>query len=249
VKDLDDPKRGEELRGLIQRKAGLRSYYLDTYRRYAECLRRCPTDGIALEVGSGGGFAKEVVPEIVTSDTLPYSGVDQVIDATKMPFQEGTVKAIFMLNVFHHIPDVESFLKEAERCLKPEGRLLIVDQHPGWIGWPIYRFLHHEGFNSKAEDWRFQSSGPLSGANGALAWIVFNRDRDKFQARFPALQMVKYQPHTPLQYWLSGGLKRWSLLPSWAVGWVVRVDRLLIEASPEFGAFVDVEIVKRQIAS
>jgi len=247
VKELDDPKRVEELRSLIQRKPGLRSYYLDTYRRYAECLQRCPTDGIALELGSGAGFVKEVIPEILTSDTLPYSGVDRVIDATKMPFKDSSIKAIFMLNVFHHIPDVGSFLKEAERCLKPEGRLLIVDQHPGWIGWPIYRFVHHEGFNSKAEDWRFQSTGPLSGANGALAWIVFSRDRDKFQARFPALQLLKYQPHTPLRYWLSGGLKPWSLVPTWAVDWVVRLDKLLIEASREFGAFVDVEVVKRRI--
>src|SRR5215472_6094339 len=249
MNDLDDPARIEDLRRLIQKKAGLRHYYLEAYGRYSQCLQRCPGEGIALELGSGGGFVKEVIPEIVTSDTLPYSGVDRVIDATRMPFQNDSLKAIFMLNVFHHIPDVAAFLKEAERCLKPEGRLLIVDQHPGWIGWPIYRFLHHEGFDSKAEEWRFQSSGPLSGANGALAWIVFNRDRDKFQARFPALQLVKYQPHTPLRYWLSGGLKRWSLLPSWAVDWVVRVDRLLIQASSEFGAFEDVEIVKRRIAS
>src|SRR5215469_5333645 len=186
MNELDDPARIEDLRRLIQNKAGLRHYYLEAYGRYSQCLQRCPSEGIALELGSGGGFVKELIPEILTSDTLPYSGVDRVIDATKMPFKDGSVKAIFMLNVFHHIPDVGSFLKEAERCLKSAGRLLIVDQHPGWISWPIYRFLHHEGFNSKAEDWRFQSSGPLSGANGALAWIVFNRDRDKFQARFPA---------------------------------------------------------------
>jgi len=248
LKDLDDPQREEELRSLIQRKPGLRSYYADTYLRYAECLRRCPPDGIAVELGSGGGFVKEVIPEIVTSDTLLYASVDRVIDATKMPFGDSSLRAIFMLNVFHHIPDVELFLKEAERCLKPEGRLLIVDQHPGWIGWPIYRFIHHEGFDSKAEEWRFESSGPLSGANGALTWIVFNRDRDKFQARFPALQMLKYQPHTPLRYWLSGGLKPWSLVPKWGVDWVVQLDELLIKASPEFGAFVDVEIVKRPAA-
>ncbi len=247
VNDLDDPKRVEELRSLIQRKPGLRSYYLDTYRRYTDCLRRCPPEGIGLELGSGAGFVKDVIPDIVTSDTLPYSGVDRVIDATKMPFEDNTLKAIFMLNVFHHIPDVAAFLKEAERCLKPGGRLLIVDQHPGWIGWPIYRFLHHEGFDSKTKDWRFQSTGPLSGANGALAWIVFNRDRDKFRARFPALELVKYQPHTPLKYWLSGGLKRWSLLPKWGVDWVSRADKLLLKASREFGAFLDVEIVKRSV--
>jgi len=249
MNDLNDPGRIEKLRRLIQEKAGLRSYYLDAYRRYSQCLQRCPAEGIALELGSGGGFVKEVIPEVLTSDTLPYAGVDRVIDATRMPFRDSSLKAIFMLNVFHHIPDVATFLKEAERCLKPGGHLLIVDQHPGWIGWPIYRFLHHEAFDIKAEDWRFQSTGPLSGANGALAWIVFQRDQDKFKALFPNLRLLKYEPHTPLAYWLSGGLKQWSLVPKWAVGWVARMDRLLIKASKEFGAFVDIEVVKRNIGS
>jgi SAM-dependent methyltransferase len=244
VNNLDDPGRIEELRRLIQNKAGLRSYYLDIYRRYSECLQRCPKDGIAIELGSGGGFVKEVIREVITSDTLPYAGVDRVIDATKMHFPDSSLKAIFMLNVFHHIPDVAAFLKEAERCLKPEGRLLIVDQHPGWIGWPIYRFIHHEPFHPKAKDWQFDSTGPLSGANGALAWIVFQRDRDKFKALFPNLRILRYEPHTPLQYWLSGGLKHWSLVPKWGVGLVGQVDRILIKASREFGAFVDIEIVK-----
>jgi SAM-dependent methyltransferase len=249
VNELDDPQRGEELRRLIQAKPALRSYYLNAYRRYSQCLERCPSEGIALELGSGGGFAKKVIPEMLTSDTLPYSGVDKVIDATKMPFDDGTLKAIFMLNVFHHIPDVGAFLKEAQRCLKPEGHLLIVDQHPGWIGWPIYRFLHHEPFDPSAQDWRFHSTGPLSGANGALAWIVFRRDRDKFKALFPMLEILKYEPHTPLGYWLSGGLKHWSLLPKWGVDWVARVDSLLIKASKEFGAFVDIDVVKLRAGS
>lgn len=244
VNNLDDPGRIEELRNLIQGKAGLKSYYLDVYRRYSECLERCPREGIALELGSGGGFVKEIIPELVTSDALPYSGVDRVIDATKMPFEDASLKAIFMVNVFHHIPDVAAFLKEAERCLRPEGHLLIVDQHPGWIGWPIYRFMHHEPFDTKAKDWRFDSTGPVSGANGALAWIVFQRDQDKFKALFPKLGILRYEPHTPLGYWLSGGLKRWSLVPKWSVSWIRQLDQLLLRASKEFGAFVDIEIVK-----
>ena len=75
MNDLDDPARIEDLRRLIQNKAGLRHYYLEAYGRYSQCLQRCPGEGIALELGSGGGFVKEVIPEIMTSDTLPYSGV------------------------------------------------------------------------------------------------------------------------------------------------------------------------------
>ena len=215
------------------------------YSRFAACLARCPAQGIAVEIGSGGGFAKEVIPELVTTDTVAYEGVDRVVDATRMPFPDASVRAILMLNVFHHIPDVEAFLREATRCLRPDGRLLIVDEHPGFIGLPIYRHLHHEPFRPDTPEWRFESEGPLSGANGALAWMVFRRDRARFERDFPGLRLLSYEPHTPFRYWLTGGLKRWCLLPGALFGIASRVDRALIRLSPEFGSFVDVEVARR----
>ena len=71
-------------------------------------MDRTPEFGLILELGSGGGFAKDVITEIVTSDTLPYKGIDRVIDAANMPFTDESVRAICMNNVFHHIPDVEA---------------------------------------------------------------------------------------------------------------------------------------------
>jgi SAM-dependent methyltransferase len=149
-----------------------------------------------------------------------------------------------MLNVFHHLSDVAAFLREVERCLVPGGRILIVDQHPGWLSTIIYRHLHDEGFDPDASDWRLISSGPLSGANGALAWIVFQRDRHKLADVVPRLHLESYNPHTPLRYWMAGGLKTWSLLPGWAFGLASRVDRALMQLSKDFGSFVDVELVK-----
>jgi hypothetical protein len=120
----------------------------------------------------------------------------------------------------------------------------MVDQHPGWISTPILRYLHDEPFRPEAREWTFASTGPLSGANGALAWMVFQRDRSRFEARYPRLRLERYRPHTALRYWLSGGLRPWSLLPGWAFPLATRIDRLLGRISPEFGSFVDVEILK-----
>ena len=230
---------------MIRRKGSLRRLYREIYQRYANCVSRSPAFGLVVELGSGGGFAKDVIPEIITSDTLPYEGVDQVIDAAGMPFPDESVRTICMTNVFHHIPDVEAFLREARRCLVPGGRVLIVDQHPGWISTPIYRRMHHEPFRMDADQWSFDTTGPLSGANGALTWIVFRRDRERFQALFPQLELVRYEPNSPIRYWLSGGLKPWSLLPSWAFGLATALDRALVAVAPETGSFVDVELMKR----
>jgi SAM-dependent methyltransferase len=241
---LDHPDRAEELRRMIRGKSALRRWYRHAYERYAACLARTPARGIALEIGSGGGFAREVIPELVTSDVLAYDGVDRVVDATKMPFADGSLRFIGMLNVFHHIPDAAAFLREAERCLTPGGRMLIVDQHPGFIGRPILQHVHHEPFVPDAPEWCFASTGPLSGANGALTWIVFQRDRAALATVAPRLRLERYEPHSPLSYWLAGGLKSWSLLGGRTAPVADGLDRLLLGVSSNFGSFVDVELVR-----
>ncbi len=244
--ELDDPARINEIRSIICGKVFLRKYYEELYRKFAACLRRCPGEGLAIELGSGGGFLKEVIPDVVTSDFLPYPGVDRPeVDATRMPFGAESLRAILMLNVFHHIPDVGAFLGEAERCLVPGGRLFMIDQHSGWLGRFVYRYAHHEPFDPDAKDWRFATTGPLSGANGALAWIVFQRDLEKFEKRYPRLKLESYRPHSPLRYWLAGGLKKWTLTPGGLFSPLSWLDRVLCGLSKGSGTFVDVEIVKK----
>jgi SAM-dependent methyltransferase len=240
---VDSPERIDVIRKTIERKKPLRRFYQETYERYRACLERCPSEGLVLELGSGGGFIKEVIPDSVTSDILPYEGVDLVVDAMKMPFEDASVRAIFMSNVFHHIPDVDAFFKEAIRCLRPGGRIFIMDQYCGWISSMIYRHVHHEGFDPNASDWKFESTGPLSGANGALACIVFQRDLKLFESRY-ALKMLEFRPHSPFRYWWVGGLKSWSLLPACLDPFARWLDRALIRVSRQFASFVDIELMK-----
>jgi SAM-dependent methyltransferase len=229
----------------IRDKPALRAFYQEVYGKFAACVARCPDRGQVLELGSGGGFLREVMPDVMTSDVLPYPGIDNVVDGTRMQFADASLRTILMLNVFHHIPDCAAFLREATRCLIPGGRVFMVDQYPGWISTPIFRHVHHEGFDPAAADWQFASSGPLSDANGALAWIVFQRDRARFDREFPALELARFEPHTPLRYWLSGGLKWWSLLPSFTLPAAARVDHALVRLSSKLCSFVDIELVRR----
>lgn len=242
---LDSPGRLEFILNRIEKKQALRAYYNKVYESYKSCLSRCPDDGISLEIGSGGGYAKKLIPELVTSDVIEYSNVDRIIDATKIDLPDASCRCILMLNVFHHIPDVESFLSEANRCLKKGGRILISDGHLGLLSRIILKYFHHEPFEPKIKEWKFRSSGPLSDANTALAWIVFQRDLDKFNTIFSnKLELVRYTPHTPLLYWLAGGLKQWSLLPGNSYILANLIDNLLLKISKNFGSFVDIELVK-----
>ena len=240
--NLDDPSRIGEIRDLIRKKTSLRHFYDEVYAKYRDVLARCPSEGLAVELGSGGGFVKDAVPGVITSDTIAYEGVDRVVDAMQMPFVDGELRALFLMNVFHHIPDVSAFLHEAERCLAPGGRVFMFDQYPGWISTPILKHAHHEPWNPDTDEWKFASSGPLSGANGALAWMVFERDLRKFEQRYSKLKLRRFVPCAPLRYWIAGGLKSWSLLPGWAFGAATAIDERLVALTPKLGSFVDIEI-------
>ncbi|MFO7871862.1 MAG: class I SAM-dependent methyltransferase [Kiritimatiellia bacterium] len=233
-----------EIRNTIRSKPALTMLYREFYGYYLEMISKCPPKGLLVELGSGAGFAKEIVPNLITTDILDYQGVDRVVDAAAMPFDNKSVSFIGMTNVFHHLTDVSRFLHEADRVLIPNGRTLMIDQHNGIISRPVLRYLHHEPYNTAARTWALTSSGSSPGANGALAWIVFKRDLPVFEENFPRLKLISYQTHTPLRYWLCGGLRRWNALPACAYRPVCRLERLLLSISENFGSFCNVEIIK-----
>jgi len=246
VNELDCPDRAKKIKSRIKGKVALYKLYREFYLRFADCIARCPGTGIVVEIGSGGGFIKDVVPDVITSDILSYNTVDVVFDARHMPLSDGSIKSVFILNTLHHIPDAESFFYELERCLEPGGRVFIIDQYSSWFTNLIYRFIHHEPYDPSTTDWRFETTGPLSGANGALCWIVFYRDKERFKQLYPALKIIKMEPHTPLRYWLAGGLKWWSLLPGFLFDLFSRIDHWMAKSFPTLSSFVDIEIIKKK---
>ena len=241
---IDASDRAPDLRKLILRKRALRLLYTKFYQRFIQCLHQCPQNGPIVEIGSGAGFSKQLIPDIITTDILSYATVDLCGDATHMPFKNESLRAIFLLNTLHHIPDAERFFEEARRCLQPNGRVLILDQYLGWLSYWILKFAHHEPFDPKAETWAFETTGPLSGANGALCWIIFYRDRKRFETLFPNLCIQSITPISPLCYWLAGGLKSWSLLPGRLFRLASTFDDALSRVAPSLSSFVDIELVR-----
>lgn len=242
--ELDDPGRIHEIRATIERKPALRALYLETYEKFLACLKRTPEGGKVIEIGSGGGFLKKLIPELLTSDILPYEGVDIVADAAKLPLPDNSVRAIFLMNVFHHLPDCRAFLSEVSRCLVPGGRLFMLEPYSGAFSKYVYRYIHHEPLDMETREWKFVSSGPLSDANSALPWMVFERDREIFEREFPRLRIEQVRPHTPLRYWFAGGLKPWTLIPRWGFGLATALDDLVVKLARGSASFVDIELRK-----
>jgi len=231
---LDDP-RTTALRGRIIREKGfLRQIYLTWYRLLLGHLPDVP--GAVLEVGAGGGFLKDLQQDVITAETFLTPGVDLVCNAMALPFKTDSLGAILMVDVLHHIPDVALFFGEAARCVKSGGRCLFVEPwNTAWGRW-VYQNLHHEPFNPDG-GWSVPSGGPLSAANGALPWILFERDRELFRQRWPEWAIVRVIPMMPLAYLLAGGVSLRALMPAWGYRLIRGLERLIPGAERYSGMF------------
>jgi len=209
--ELDDPKTTELRLRIIQSKPFLQRIYDDWYRLIKSKIPG--GSGLVLELGSGAGYFRKFLPDVIQSEVFVCQNVHLVSDARQLPFSNNSLKAIVMTDVFHHIPQVEIFLKEAVRCLQPAGRIVMVE--PWVCAWSrfVYCHLHHEPFVPESTSWQIPTNGPLSGANGALPWIIFVRDREIFARQFPKLEVEEVSPMMPFRYLVSGGVSMRNLMP------------------------------------
>lgn len=210
-RSIDDPVTTELRRSIVISKPFLRAIYEDWYRAIRE---RVPDgNGSVLELGSGAGYFEQFLPGVITSEVFECPGVQRIVDARQLPFDSGELRGIVMTDVLHHIPDAAAFLREAERCLRPGGVVTMVEP---WVSpWSrlIYTHLHHEPFEPEIERWDFPAKGPLSDANGALPWILFERDRKRFETEFASLKIEEIRPMMPFRYLVSGGVSMRNLMP------------------------------------
>lgn len=242
IKDLDDPATTLLHAEIVRKKAFLKKLYIDFYTQFKNLIPE-PETKVLVELGSGGGFIKEVIDNVITSDILELPNVNKVFSALNMPFEESSVDAFFMFDVLHHIAEPGAFFREAIRCLKPSGKIVMIE--PANTLWSrfIYKNFHHELFDPEAQ-WQLQKLGPVSHANGAMPWIIFSRDRQIFEKEFPQLRIVQIRNHTPLRYLLSGGLTLRQLMPSFTYPIIKAIEYMLSPLNNLLGMFQTIELEK-----
>jgi SAM-dependent methyltransferase len=208
---IDDPRTTERRRAIIQGNRFLWRIYDEWYRSIAACIPEGP--GGVLELGSGAGFLAQYIPGLITSEVFLCPQIQLVLEGERLPFSSGSLKAIAMVDVLHHVPDSRGFLAEAQRCVRSGGSVVMIEPWVSTWSRPIYTRLHHEPFEPEAKSWSFPRAGPLSGANGALPWIIFERDRLEFESEFRDLQIQAVLPFMPFRYLVSGGVSMRQLMP------------------------------------
>lgn len=240
--DIDDPRTTQLRRQIIQEKCFLRQIYREWYAAIVAALPA--GEKPVLELGSGAGFLKDFIPGLITSEVFWCSGVSTVLDGQRLSFPDGALRGIVMTNVLHHLPQSRRFFAEATRCLQPDGVIVMIE--PWVTRWSrlVYTRLHHEPFRPEAAEWEFTASGPLSGANGALPWIIFERDRSQFRQESPQLRIQSIRPMMPFRYLVSGGVSLRSPMPGWTFGLWRGLERALQPWMNTWAMFAQIVLVK-----
>ena len=133
----------EQNRRAWQRKPVLQRAYRDFHRRIAAHVDPA-IRGTIVELGSGIGNIRDVIPNCLRTDLFANPWLDQVENAYDLSFADGTVSHLILFDVFHHLEHPGTALRECRRVLAPRGRVIIFDPYVSLTGRLVYGPLHHE---------------------------------------------------------------------------------------------------------
>lgn len=179
-----------------------------------------------VELGSGIGNIKDVIPGCLRTDLFPNPWIDQVENAYRLSFTSQSISDLVLFDVFHHLRHPGAALAEFWRVLRPGGRVLIFDPYISLLGWVVYGALHAEPVAWKAEivwnapvGWDSDEVDYYA-AQGNLTKLFFSN-----QGQQPdGFRIIGRFRYAALSYALSGGYSGPQLYPTALYPVVRRLD-------------------------
>lgn len=207
------------------RKPRLREIYHEFYRKIAARLDpRIP--GLIVELGSGMGTIKEVIPNCITTDLFPNPWLDRQENAYRLSFGDNSVSHLILFDVWHHLRFPGTALREFHRVLAPGGRLILFEPAASWTGRFVYHYFHHEPVALKnAITWEAPPTfSPLDAdyyaSQGSATRHFWWREA---HSRLDGWQLAEVNPLPSFEYFASGGFSG----PQIGGRWLQRGLRLL----------------------
>lgn len=223
-------------RKVWQDKPVTRCIYEDFYRRIILACK----PGLTLEIGGGSGNLKEYIKDVISTDIVYTNWLDTAADAQSLPFLNECFSNIVLVDVLHHIEYPKYFLEEAVRVLKPGGRLILMEPAITPVSWFFYHFFHPEpvimNVNPLATGSTDLDRMPFD-ANQAIPTVLFGRYRKHFEETFPLFKIEHHEMLSFFAYPLSGGFRPWSLVPSFAIKFILNIEKLLAPVIGRLMAF------------
>lgn len=210
------------------RKPVLRRIYRAMHEQIAGEISQVP--GMLVELGSGIGNIKEVLPGCLRTDLFPNPWLDQIENAYRLSFADGSVSNLILFDVFHHLRYPGTALREFTRVLAPGGRVIIFEPAMGLLGRIIFGLFHHEPIALRAPiSWHSPPGWSADAvdyyAAQGNAWRIFRRGA--IGSSIEGLTLLSVRRHALLSYAASGGYSRPQLYPDALYPAMQAVDRLL----------------------
>lgn len=192
------------------------------YREFHEQIARetAPsTLGLTVELGSGIGNIRDVLPHCVRTDLFQSPAIDQIENAYALSFADCSVANIILFDVFHHLECPGAALREFARVLAPGGRVVVFDPCVSVMGLLVYGFLHPEPLGltqpiswSVPDDWRPHNHRYYAAQGNAFRFF-WGSGRRALPAGWSIVRKTRL---AALSYVASGGYSGPQLYPaSW----------------------------------
>jgi hypothetical protein len=190
-----------------ERKPLLRSVYRGFHELIASRIDRS-IPGMIVELGSGMGSIKEVIPDCVTTDLFSNPWLDRQENAYCLSFADGSVSNLILFDVWHHLRYPSTALLEFRRVLSPGGRVIVFDPAISLSGRVIYGLFHHEPVAlEQTVTWEAPAGFKPSdtdyfAAQGAATRMFWWRQSPK---RLQGWEMEEVAPLPSFEYFATGG--------------------------------------------
>lgn len=205
---------------ILARKQMLREVFTEFHNIFRTLDEKYfSASGTRIELGAGIAPIRNSYPDVLATDVVHGPHLDRVLNAENMNLPDTTVRVFYGQNCFHHFPHPDRFFSELDRVLMPGGGVILLEPYYGpFAAFLFKRLFKTEGFDKKFPSWETPVTGPMNGANQALSYIIFVRDRTDFERKYPTLKIVHHELcQNHFKYLLSGGLNFRQLLPDWMV--------------------------------
>ncbi len=247
--NIDGEDRLTAHRRMLSHKQVLRDVFLDFHLLFRKLDEKYfLAEGKRIEIGAGIAPIRDTFPDVLATDIVRGDHLDRVLDAENMDLPDNSVRVIYGQNCFHHFPHPDQFFSELDRVLAPGGGAILLEPYYGPFASFLYkRLFKTEGFDKEFPSWETPVTGPMNGANQALSYIIFQRDRAIFERKHPALKIVHQQVcHNHLKYLVSGGLNFRQLLPNWVVP-AVGILQFILRPLDRWLALHHVVVIRKKI--
>lgn len=211
------------------RKPLLRVLYGDFYRLIARNLSNLFESKI-VELGSGLGNIREVIPNCVRTDLFPNPWIDQVENAYQLSFPDESVSDLILTDVFHHLRYPGTALKEFSRVLRKGGRVIMLEPCISALGLLVYGVPHDEPIAvmdeinwNAPEEWSPEKIDYYAAQGNASRVFLGNRFRHKL-LNWQKIEAIRL---SAIAYAASGGFSKPQLYPTAALPLIRKLEKLL----------------------